>query len=123
MEIVPLLLGFITSFAKDIVAGDVRAALAGRADLVGRAIRATSSFFPDIEGVETGLRNWTASEDFIGFCERINAGDHSIDDEIIASFVQTGEFYFPTEEERLYEGAGVVAFFLNQLLNAIYRSD
>ena len=61
MEIAPLLLGFITSLAKDIVAGGVRAALAGRTDLVGRAISATSSFFPDIEGVETGLRNWTAS--------------------------------------------------------------
>ena len=123
MEMAPLLLGLVTSLAKDIVAGSVRAALAARADLVERAINATSNFFPEIEGVETNLRNWTASEDFVGFCERIHAGEHDIDDEIIASFVQMGEFYFPTEEERLYTGARVVAVFLSQLLNAIYRSE
>ena len=60
MEIAPLLLGFITSLAKDLVAGGVRAAIAGRTDLVECAISVTSRFFPDIEGVKTGLRNWTA---------------------------------------------------------------
>ena len=123
LEILPLLLSLAASLAKDAISGSLRTALAARGEMLERAMSATSSIFSEVEGVETSLRKWTDSEDFVRYCEGIQAGKHFIDDEVIASFVHIGDFYFPTEEERLATGARVVAVFLGQLLNAIYRSE
>ena len=46
MEMAPLLLGLVTSLAKDIVAGSVRAALAARADLVEARDKRYIQLFP-----------------------------------------------------------------------------
>ena len=122
--LVSLLVGLVAKLATTAGAVGLRALLAQDADVVASAIRATCTRFLEIEGAETALRGWISSDAFTEFCERIHDGDRNFgDDEIVASFVEEGDFYFPTEEERSKVAAEIVASFINDLLGAIYRSE
>ena len=122
-EIVPLLVQVGTGIAASAVTGGLRAFFTQRVDALKRAIQATCSRFPEIEGVETALDKWTSAEAFIDFFERVEAGERNFDDEIIASFIEEGEFYLPDEEERTTVARGIVAAFISELSGALYGGD
>ena len=122
-EIVSLMGEAAASFAKDVVVGGIRAVLTQRPGVVQRAIPVTCSRFPEIEGTETALQRWTSSEAFIGFLERVHAGERVFDDEVVASFMDEGDFYFPTEEECQTLAREVIAAFISELASGLYRSD
>ena len=88
-----------------------------------RAIQATCSRFPEIEGAETALHQWTSAEAFVDFFERVEAGERDFDDEIVGSFIDEGEFYLPAEGERTALAREIVAAFISELSGALYGSD
>ena len=92
MEIVPLLVQVGTGIAASAATGGLRAFLTQRVDVLERAIQATCSRFPEIEGAETALHQWTSAEAFVDFFERVEAGERDFDDEIVGSFIDEGEF-------------------------------
>ena len=122
-EIVSLIGEAAASLAKGVVVGHIRAVLTQRAGVVQRAIPVTCSRLPEIEGAETALQRWTSSEAFIGFFERVHAGERGFDDEVVASFIDEGGFYFPTEEECQTHAREIIAAFIGELAGAFYRSD
>ena len=123
MEIVPLLVGIVAGIAKDAAAGSLRAFLTREADIVQRAIQVTCGRFPEVEGAETALRQWTSCEAFIDFFERVHSGDHDFDDEIVSSFIDEGGFHLPIDQECRTLATDIVAAFLSELLGALYRSE
>ena len=123
MEIVPLLVEAAASLSKGLVVGHLRAVLTQRAGVVQRAIPVTCSRFPEIEGAKTALQRWTSSEAFIDFFERVHAGERGFDDEVVASFIDEGDFYFPTEEERQTLAREIIAAFIGELARSLYRGD
>ena len=92
-------------------------------DVVDRAVRATCSHFPEIEGTESALQRWTSGETFAGFLDRAHHGERDLDEEIIASFIDEGDFYLPTEEERWTVASKLLSVFLLQLSAALYQSN
>ena len=64
MEIVPLLVQVGTGIAASAATGGLRAFFTQRVDVLERAIQATCSRFPEIEGAETALHQWTSAEAF-----------------------------------------------------------
>ena len=119
-----LIVELVIGVAASLGAESIRAFLTRREDDVERAIKATSTRFPAVEGAEVALERWTSSESFVEAFERIHSGDRDFgDDEVVASFIAEGDLYFPTEEERSKVAAEIVAAFLNDLLGAIYRSE
>ena len=122
-EIVSLMFEAAASLAKGVVVGRLRAVLTQRAGVVQRAIPVTCSRFPEIEGAETALLRWTSSAAFIDFFERVHAGERVFDDEVVASFIDEGDFYFPTEEECHTLAREVIAAFIGELAGAFYMGD
>ena len=118
-----LLIQVATGIAASAVTGGLRSFFTQRVDVLQRAIQATGSRFPEVEGTETSLHKWTLTEDFIGFLERVGAGERDFYDDIVTSFINEGEFYLPTEEERRRLARDVVAGFLSELYGALYGSD
>ena len=86
-----------------------------------RAIRATCSLFPKIEGTETALQQWTSSDAFDDFFDRVHAGERDFD-EFVDSFISEGGFYLPTEEERSQAATEILSTFLVNLLDRLYSS-
>ena len=125
MEIVPLLAEVVasvaTSVAKGVAVGHLRTFLKGDVDTVQRAIRTTCSLL-EVEGAETALQQWTSCDAFVGFFERFHAGERGFDDENVASFIEEGEFYLPSEEECQTLGTEIITTFLRALSGALYRS-
>ena len=97
--------------------------LAQNHDLIQRVIRVTCRQFPEIEGAEASLHTWVASEAFVHFFERAYEGERDFDDEIVLSFMEDGAFYMADEEERSSIAQTIVALFLAELSDGIYRSD
>lgn len=52
-----------------------------------------------------------------------HAGERDSDDEIITSFIDEGDFYLLTEEERRAPATEIIAVFISELLGALYRSE
>ena len=123
MKILALVAELGTSIAVSAAAGGIRAYFAKRADVVRRAIQATSSRFQEFEGAETALLRWTSGEAFVGFVERVHAGERYFDDEGVASFINEGGFYLPIAEERTAIAREIVATFITELSGALLRSD
>ena len=94
-----------------------------REDVLSRAIQATTTCFPEIEGTETALRKWTSCGMFLDLFERAQAGERNLDDDAVASFIDAGEFYLPAEEESTKVARTIVSVFMVQLVNALYASD
>ena len=66
-EIVALLLGVASSITKDVAVASLRAFFTQETDLVQGVIRATCSRFPEVEGADAALREWTSGEAFFDF--------------------------------------------------------
>ena len=121
-KILALVAELTTSIAVSTVAGGIRAYFAKRADVVNRAIQATRSRFAEIEGAETALLQWTSGEAFVGFVERVHAGERLVDDDVVASFINEGDFYLPSAEERTEVAREIVSVFIAELFGALLRS-
>ena len=119
VEIVPLLI----ELGVGVAAGSLRSLFAQKADAVQRAIVTTCDRFPKVEGAGPALRLWTSGEAFLDFGERVYAGERDFDDEIIASFINDGQFYLPGAEELQTLAAEIIAAFISELSAAFYRSD
>ena len=78
--------------------------------------------FPEVDDAERALRQWTSGEAFLDFCERVHAGERDFYDEIVASFINDGQFYLPGAEELQALAAEIVAAFISELTAAFYRS-
>ena len=119
-EVIPLLsqLGF--AIATD----GIRVFLSREEDSVARAVKATATRFPEIEGAEVALERWTRSDTFTGFFERLHAGERDVvEEEVIASFVAEGGFYEGPEGEGAPTAANLLVAFLTELLGVLYRSE
>lgn len=123
VEIVPFVAQLVSGLAVDIAAGTMRSLLYEREDVIERAIAATSSRFPELEGAKTALEQWASGEAFARFCERVHAGERELDEQIVQSFVVDGQFYHPDAEEQSRLAGEVVSVFLSELVGAWYRSD
>lgn len=121
--IVGLLAEMGLSIATGAAVEHLRAILKGDADAVQRAIRVTTRRFPEIEGAEAALRQWTSGKAFVNFFERVYAGERDLDEEIVTSFIGEGGFYFPIDEECRMHAREVIAAFVGELASALYRSD
>ena len=124
-EIVPMLVQIVTGIAGSAATGGLRAFF-HQEDVIKRAIQATCSRFPEVEGVEVALHKWTSSTAFTDFCERVSAGERDFgdeDDQIVASFIKEGDFYLPTAEEGSALAREIIAAFISELSHVLYRSD
>ena len=121
--IIGLMLGIASGLAKDGGVALVRGAFALPANVLQLAIRATASRFAEIEGTEMALREWTSGEAFNHFFQRVYAGERDFDQEVIASFVEDGDFYLQPEEECFRVAEKIVLDFLQELSDGLYRSD
>ena len=105
---------------RAVVSGSVRALLAQNTDVVGAAIDATSKQFPDMES-EPSLKRWIASPAFDHVIGRVRAGERDFEDDIVASFIEVGEFDHGDErDERARE---VVVAFLGNVLGELHRGE
>ncbi len=123
LDIALLLAEIGKSIATSIATRQIDTFLRKGTDVVDRAVRATCSHFPEIEGTESALQRWTSGETFAGFLERAHHGERDLDEEIIASFIDEGDFYLPTEEERWTVASEILSVFLLQLSAALYQSN
>ena len=121
-ELIGLMLGIASGLAKDGGVALVRGVFALPTNVLQLAIRATASRFPDIEGTEVALRDWTSGEAFTNCFRRVYAGDRDFDQEVIASFVEDGNFYLLPEEECFSVAEQIVLDFLQELSDGLYRS-
>ena len=67
MGIEPLLVQVATGIVASAGTGGFRAFFSQRVDVLERAVQATCSRFPDVEGTETALHKWTSTEAFTDF--------------------------------------------------------
>ena len=122
-KILALVAELTTSLAVSTAAGGIRAYFAQRADVVNRAIQATSSRFGEIEGTETALLRWTSTEAFAGLFESVHAGDHDSDEGVVASFIDEGGVPSSDKGECWKLAGDIVVAFIGELYGALLRSD
>ena len=116
MELEELLL----SMAVRAAVSGVRALFAQNPAVAEAAIDATSKQFPDME-LGRSLERWVASPAFDDFIARVHAGERHVGDDVVASFIEIGEFDHGDErEERARE---VVSAFLGNVLSELHRSE
>ena len=119
-EVIPLLSQLGSAIATD----GIRVFLTREEDSVARAVKATATRFPEIEGAEVALERWTRSDTFTGFFERLHAGERDVvEEEVIASFVAEGGFYEGPEGEGAPTAADLLVAFLAELLGVLYRGE
>ena len=121
--LISLMLGIASGLAKDSGVALVRGAVALPTNVLQLAIRATAGRFPDIEGTEVALREWTSGEAFPHFFHRVSVGERDFDQEVIASFIEDGDFYLLPEEECFSVAEQIVLDFLEELSDGLYRSS
>ena len=121
--IIGLMLGIASGLAKDGGVALVRGAFPLPTNVLQLAIRATASRFAYIEGTEVALREWTSGEAFTHFFHRVYAGERDLDQEVIGSFVEDGDFYLPPEQDCFRVAEEIVLDFLQELSDGLYRSD
>ena len=97
--------------------------LARRTFDVERAIQATSSDYPELEGTEISLQKLAASSSFVCFLERVHDGHRDTDDKIVATFIDEGDFYLPTDEQRTSVAKAIISSFIKHLASEFYKSD
>ena len=96
----------------------MRALLAQNTDVAEAAIDNTGKQFPDME-LKPSLERWIASPAFDDFFDRVHAGERDFEHDIVASFIEVGEFDHGDErDERARE---VVAAFLGNVLGELHR--
>ena len=121
--ITPLLVEVAISIAKGAAAEGARSLLNGDADAVQRAVRLTCIRLSEVEeGTEAALQQWTGSDAFTSFFERVHAGERGFDNEVVQSFIDDGGFYLPSEEQCRTRGTEIITAFLSELLGTLYRS-
>ena len=121
--IIGLMLGVASGLAKDGGVALVRGAFALPTNVLQLAIRATSMRFQDVEGTEPALRDWTSGRAFTNFLERVYSGERVIDEDIVASFIDDGNFYLLPDEECISVAGQIVLDFLEELSDGLYRSS
>ena len=104
-------------------AGAIQSLLTRRNINVDRAIALTADGFRDVEGIDVALERLALSEGFTAFLENVHAGQRDADDEIIASFLDEGDFYLPDENERVSLARDIIATFIHNLASEFYQSN
>ena len=102
------------------VSGSVRALLARNPALAEAAIDATSKQFPGME-LEPSLTRWVASSAFDEVIGRVHTGERNVGDDVVASFIQIGEFDHGDEREE--QAREVVEAFLSHALSELHRGE
>ena len=123
IDLALLLLEVFPGLATKLALGRLSSILAEPEDILEPAIKATAARFNEVEGTETALERWTASEAFTEFFDRAYAGERDFGSAIIQSFINEGDFYMADDAERFAVAAGIVRVFLAEMSAAIYRSD
>ena len=117
----------LADLAKPIVirlaAGGIQALLTRRAVDVDRAIQATSSDFPGIEGTEIALQRLVAGEGFTAFLARVHAGHRDTDEATVKSFIDEGDFFLPDEDQQISVATEIISLFIRHLANEFYKGD
>ena len=83
--------------------------------------KTTADAFEAFEGVEIALRKWASSEAFADVMEQLVDGERDFSDEIIASFIQEGDFYLADESEKSLAATQIVSLYISVLLNELYQ--
>lgn len=60
---------------------------------LSRAIRATADRYPDIDGLYYSLRDWCVTDSFKEILQEFYQGNKIADEDIVASFIDSGGFY------------------------------
>ena len=123
IDLAAQLLDVFPGLAIKIALARLSTILAQRQDLVDPVIKTTSSRFQEVEGAETALNSWTATEAFTEFFERAYAGERDFGSEIVKSFINDGDFYLANDADRFTVAEKIVGAFLAELAAAILRSD
>src|SRR3954453_20181724 len=85
-----------------------------------KAIASTADQFRHLE-VRHALLKWCESERFKNILAAIEDGNRSVADrEVVAAFVEVGEFYVGDSTDR--DAEAVVKYFFDSLVEEIYRS-
>ena len=100
------------------VSGSVRALLAQNTDVAKAAIDDTCKQFPDME-LKPSLERWIASPAFDVVFDRLRFGEREFEDDIVASFIEVGEF--DHGDERDEHARQVVAAVLGNVLGELHR--
>ena len=122
MGVEQLLIELVASLSMSAATKGFRHVLKSESDVMRRAIEATASRFSEIEGTERSLNLWISTDTFVEFFERIYDGERQFDHEIVSSFLKEGDFFHRDEKERRKLGATIVASFISESINCIYRS-
>ena len=108
---------------RALLAGGIRALLAGESDVVKQAIAETCSRFEGVEGAEPALTRWVESPDIGSVYERLLAGERDFGGEIVESFIGVGDFYLPDGGELRETAEQIVSAFLEALLGGLLQGS
>ena len=86
-------------------------------------IRTTASRFPDLEGTEATLQDWTASETFEDLFNNVEEGVREPDNKIVDGFIEQGGFFLPDETELRSRAHEIIVAFIAELAKSIYKTD
>ncbi len=123
-EVIPLLAQLGTAIAANFATDGLRAFLTKEEEGIARSIRTIAGRFPEAEGAEVALEQWTQSDGFRRLFERLHAGERDIEqDEVIRSFVEEGGFYQGPEREEAQVAAQLVVAIFAEMLALLFRGD
>ncbi len=123
MEIWEQLAQLASGTSVSLLAGTIGTLLKKMSGLLDGVIRTTAERFSDLEGIESTLQAWTASESYQNLWNRIVAGEREPDDQIIAEFIESSGFFLPDASELENLAREIVVAFVAELANAIYNSN
>ena len=107
----------------NLLVGTIGTLLKKMSYLLDGVIRTTAGRFSDLEGIESALQAWTASESYQDLWNRIVAGEREPDDKIIAEFIESSGLFLPDASELTSRAREIVVAFVAELANAIYNSN
>ena len=112
-----------TGMALKVGIEGVRSYLSRNPDVLDSTIRIVREQFPDIEGTETALRQWTTTNVFSSLFDEVYEGKRAAADEFVTSLIDDGGFYLPSEHACWQKAKDIVSAFIRVLSGEIYRTS